>query len=74
MSAVLIKCPNTGGFISTGIETDPESFRKFPDVLAYSRCPLCRLEHAWRKREASLDGMAVGADGDGAMLRELRSA
>ena len=55
MSAVMIKCPSTGDFISTGIETDPESFRNLPDVLAHSRCPLCGLEHAWWKREASLD-------------------
>jgi hypothetical protein len=56
MSAIMVKCPNTAQFISTGIETDPQSFRSLPDVLAYSRCPLCGLEHAWWKREAVLDG------------------
>ena len=58
MSAIMVKCPNTGQFTSTGIQTDPQSFRSLPDVLAHSRCPLCGLEHAWWKREAFLDGMA----------------
>jgi hypothetical protein len=46
MGAVMIKCPNTGRDISTGIETDATSFAHVGDVLAHSRCPLCGLEHA----------------------------
>jgi hypothetical protein len=57
MSAIMVKCPNTGQFISTGIETDQQSFRSLPDVPAHSRCPLCGLEHVWWKREAFLKGM-----------------
>jgi hypothetical protein len=75
MSTVMIKCPNTGDFIATGIETDPESFRNLPDVLAHSRCPLCGLEHAWWKREAWLDGTSEAeVDEPTGDLRELRSA
>ncbi len=52
MGAIMIKCPNTGQAIATGIETDPNSFEQIPDVLGRARCPLCGLEHSWWKREA----------------------
>jgi hypothetical protein len=54
MSAVIIKCPHTGEHISTGIETDSDSFNKLPEVLMRSRCPSCGLEHAWWTREGRL--------------------
>jgi hypothetical protein len=54
MGVLMIRCPNTGRDISTGIETDAASFSQVGDVLAHSRCPLCGLEHAWWKREAWL--------------------
>jgi hypothetical protein len=62
MRKIMIKCPNTGEFISTGIETDLQNFRALPDVLAHSRCPLCGLEHAWWRREALLEGMEKETD------------
>jgi len=54
MSLVMIRCPQTGQPIYTGIETDPESFQCVDDVQTHSRCPLCGGEHAWWKREAWL--------------------
>jgi hypothetical protein len=54
MGVVMIRCPNTGRDISTGIDTDQASFDRFPDVLSHSRCPMCGLEHGWWKREAHL--------------------
>lgn len=50
----MIKCLNTGKLISTGIETDEESFRRLPDVLSRTYCPHCRVEHTWWKNEAML--------------------
>jgi endogenous inhibitor of DNA gyrase (YacG/DUF329 family) len=55
MAILKIKCPHTGKPISTGIETDPESFAHLPDTLAHVKCPECGLEHAWWTREAWLD-------------------
>jgi hypothetical protein len=58
----MVRCPNTGEEIATGIEADAQSFGQLPSVLAYSRCPACGLEHPWWKREAWLeddDGMIV---------------
>ena len=54
LSAVMIKCPNTGKLIATGIETDADTFRRLPDTLSRTHCPHCGVEHAWWKREALL--------------------
>jgi len=54
MNVLMIRCPNTGRSVSTGIETDEHSFSRIPDVLAHTRCPVCGLDHAWWKREAWL--------------------
>lgn len=50
-----IKCPHTDKSISTGIETDAESFTSLPDTLSHVKCTECGLEHAWWTREAWLD-------------------
>ncbi len=51
---LMIKCPRTGQDISTGILTDPASYQKIPETLAYTRCPHCGLEHAWWHNDAWL--------------------
>jgi hypothetical protein len=54
MTAVMIKCPQTGRPVDTGLDTDRETFAGLPDVLASSTCPACRLRHSWWRREAWL--------------------
>jgi hypothetical protein len=49
MSVLKVRCPETGGEVSTGIEVDPESFAALPDKLPVFTCPLCGLDHAWLK-------------------------
>jgi len=61
----MIRCPNTGQQISTGIETDARGFGQLPHILTHSRCPACGLEHPWLKGDAWLesdDGAFVPAD------------
>jgi hypothetical protein len=60
MSVLMIRCPATGQAISTGIETDQNNLNKIPNVLARTRCPMCRLEHVWWKREAWLADGTIG--------------
>lgn len=55
MGVVMIRCPNTGRDVPTGIDTDQASFDRAPDVLSHSRCPICGLEHSWWKRETHLN-------------------
>ena len=63
MGVVVIECPNTGRVVSTGIETDADSFRSLPHTLSRFKCPLCGGVHHWWKGEAWLaDGpdLALG--------------
>jgi hypothetical protein len=54
MCILMIRCPQTGQEISTEIETDPQSFQSMPDIIVYTRCPHCGIEHAWWPDEAWL--------------------
>jgi hypothetical protein len=52
MGAVMIKCPQTGREIATGMEADRESFRTMPVFFGQAYCPLCRTEHEWFAQDA----------------------
>jgi hypothetical protein len=54
MGIVMIKCRQTGRAISTGIETDRESFRCSAVFFARTHCPICHVNHEWFAREAWL--------------------
>ncbi|MGI8724041.1 MAG: hypothetical protein ACR2J1_01455 [Methyloceanibacter sp.] len=54
MSMLVMRCPRTGQEVPTGIETDPDSFRVIPDVMVYTTCPHCGIDHAWWPNEAWL--------------------
>jgi hypothetical protein len=52
MGAVMIRCPDTGHEIPTGIVADRRSFSSTPVFFARVYCPLCRTEHEWFAKEA----------------------
>src|SRR6476659_4265539 len=52
MGAVMIKCPDTGRNIRTGMVADRESFRATPVFFARVLCPLCGSTHEWFAQEA----------------------
>ena len=55
MQFLAVKCPTTGKFFSTKIETDPETMVALPDdVRARSHRSLCGKDHDWLAREAIL--------------------
>jgi hypothetical protein len=54
MGALMIRCPQTGLSIFTGIRTDQISFDKSPDVPMHTRCSVCGREHMWWKRDTWL--------------------
>lgn len=54
MSVVMIKCPNTGVAISTGIKTSPSTFHHSPVFFGCTRCPICQTNHEWFARDAWL--------------------
>ena len=55
MGMVMVKCPQTGHAIPTGIKTDRESFGRRTVFFSRTRCPICRTDHAWFAREAWVD-------------------
>jgi hypothetical protein len=61
MGMVMVKCPQTGRAIPTGIKTDSESFGRSPVFFARTRCPICHTDHAWFAPEAWVDEPSAGA-------------
>ena len=55
MGMVMVRCPQTGHAIPTGIEIDRESFGRSTVFFSRTRCPICRADHAWFAREAWVD-------------------
>ena len=54
MGIVMIKCPQTGRAISTGIKADQEKFRRSTVFFARTYCSICQVNHEWFAREAWL--------------------
>jgi hypothetical protein len=52
VGVVLIRCPQTGHVIPTGIEADRQSFARAPVFFSRTFCPLCRTNHEWFAKDA----------------------
>jgi hypothetical protein len=52
MGVVMVKCPETGHHIPTGIVTDRKSFDATPVFFARVYCAICQTEHEWFAKEA----------------------
>ena len=52
MGVVMIKCPETGRAISTGMKADQERFRCSPVFFARTFCAICESSHEWFATEA----------------------
>ena len=52
MGVVMIKCPETGHAIPTGMKADRERFRCSPVFFARTFCSICEANHEWFAREA----------------------
>jgi len=48
----MIKCPQTGRAISTGMQADREKFQCSTVFFARTYCSICRANHEWFAREA----------------------
>ena len=48
MSATMVmRCPNTGEMVLTGILVSSETFKELVDNGSQVRCPACGQVHAW---------------------------
>jgi hypothetical protein len=52
MGTVMIKCPDTGRDIPTGMMADRTSFSATPVFFSRVQCPLCNTMHEWFARDA----------------------
>ena len=52
MGTVMVRCPQTGRDIATGMVADRESFSATPVFFARVYCPLCRTQNEWFAKEA----------------------
>ena len=52
MGMVMVRCPQTGHAIPTGIKTDRESFGRRAVFFSRTHCPICNTYHDWFAREA----------------------
>lgn len=52
MGTLMIKCPNTGSAISTGIQINRSTFNNMPVFFGRTLCPICQTQHEWFARAA----------------------
>ena len=55
MGMIMVKCPQTGHAIPTGIKSDPEAFLRSVVFFGNTRCPICQTNHIWFAREALVE-------------------
>jgi len=63
MATIFTTCPVSGRKISTGVETDAESFAQMPEFVARVLCPYCKVDHNWTKHNSFIveDGAGSAA-------------
>ena len=55
MSMLMVRCPNSGHAISTGIEVDRSRFCYTPVFFGRTYCRGCQVTHEWFVRDAWVD-------------------
>ena len=65
MGMVVIKCPETGRIISTGIEMDREKFRCSAVFFSRTYCRMCAATHEWFAKEAWVYELALANGNSG---------
>ena len=60
MGVVMIRCPQTGRDIPTGIEMSGEQFNAAPVFFSRVQCPVCDREHEWFAKDAWVCESPVG--------------
>jgi hypothetical protein len=52
VGVIVIRCPNTGREVSTGLESDARTYQRIPVFFSRTYCPTCRTNHEWFARDA----------------------
>jgi hypothetical protein len=65
---VVIRCPNTGQEIPTGVVTDVVKLDNLPTGETDVHCPACGWRHTWSVRDALLAHTPLGSGDSGDFL------
>ena len=60
LGSVMIKCPDTGTNINTGILADRKTFKSTPVFFAEVLCPVCGNVHEWFAQDAWVAELTEG--------------
>jgi len=52
MPDIVLRCPDLGAIISTGLSTETIIFETLPDIAIPLRCPACKKIHQWKPKDA----------------------
>ena len=52
MPEILIRCPNTGRIVSTGLTTEKINLSSLSNLKLPLLCPACLKSHRWGQKEA----------------------
>jgi hypothetical protein len=52
MGSIMIRCPQSGREIPTGIEMDVAEFQRAPVFFSRVQCPVCDQQHEWFAKDA----------------------
>jgi hypothetical protein len=52
MGAIMIRCPQSGQEIHTGIDMPVADFQRAPVFFSRVHCPVCGEEHEWFAKDA----------------------
>ena len=74
MGIIMIKCPQTGREISTGIKADREKFRSSVVFFARTFCSLCKANHEWFAKDAWVKEARVYEPSEAAEINGLLAA
>ena len=59
MGTVVIKCPETGTHITTGVLTDKAGFDELTANGTIGKCPACGKSHTWSSENAEFKDSAA---------------
>jgi hypothetical protein len=60
LGTIITVCPVTDQDISTGIETDLETFSRISAIVGRVWCPHCKSEHEWSVSNAKIRDIGSG--------------
>ncbi len=64
MGTIMIRCPQTGRTVSTGLRAERETYQSSAVFFSRTFCPFCRVTHEWFASDAWLQEQAPHSTAD----------